>query len=78
MRPWPCLALAPLQRRRLLPPTAVPPSSPRSWCAGFGAAFWAAYHELLPRAPGHEGRADLYELYHKVGGGGLVVGAWLD
>eukprot|EP00887_Chlorella_sp_A99_P005059 scaffold112.g5059.t1 len=37
-----------------------------SWCAGFGAAFWAAYHELLPLAPGHEARADLYELYHKL------------
>lgn len=37
-----------------------------SWCAGFGGAFWSAYHELLPRAPGFETRADLYELYHKL------------
>lgn len=36
-------------------------------CAGFGGAFWAAYHELVPREPGFEARSDLYELYHKVG-----------
>ncbi|KAL4854893.1 Protein-ribulosamine 3-kinase [Chlorella vulgaris] len=37
-----------------------------SWCAGFGASFWAAYHEVIPRAPGFEIRADLYTLYHKL------------
>ena len=37
-----------------------------AWCAGFGSAFWAAYHELLPRQPGFDARADLYELYHKL------------
>ncbi|KAL4458241.1 hypothetical protein ABPG75_013106 [Micractinium tetrahymenae] len=37
-----------------------------SWCAGFGGAFWAAYHELVPREQGFEARADLYELYHKL------------
>lgn len=27
-----------------------------SWCASFGQAFWSAYHELIPRAPGFEVR----------------------
>lgn len=22
------------------------------WCAGFSGAFWEAYHEIIPRAPG--------------------------
>ena len=35
-----------------------------SWCAGFGPAFWAAYHGLVPRAPGWDERHDLYTLYH--------------
>jgi hypothetical protein len=47
-------------------PTLAPcPCVCPSWCAGFSGAFWAAYHELLPRQPGFEARADLYELYHK-------------
>jgi fructosamine-3-kinase len=37
-----------------------------SWCAGFGTSFWAAYHEVIPRAPGFDIRADLYTLYHKL------------
>ncbi|KAG2491705.1 hypothetical protein HYH03_009868 [Edaphochlamys debaryana] len=35
-----------------------------SWCAGFSPEFYRAYHELIPRAPGFEARADLYRLYH--------------
>ncbi|PNG99134.1 Protein-ribulosamine 3-kinase, chloroplastic [Tetrabaena socialis] len=35
-----------------------------SWCAGFGPDFWAAYHELIPRAPGFEQRAEIYRLVH--------------
>ncbi|KXZ53452.1 hypothetical protein GPECTOR_7g1351 [Gonium pectorale] len=35
-----------------------------SWCAGFSQDFWRAYHELIPRAPGFEQRADIYRLYH--------------
>lgn len=23
-----------------------------SWCAGFSASFWSAYHDLIPRAKG--------------------------
>lgn len=42
------------------------PSSCDSWCAGFGAAFWSGYHELIPREPGFDERADLYTLYHKL------------
>ena len=38
----------------------------QSWCAGFSGSFWAAYHALLPRQPGWEARAQLYELYHKL------------
>ncbi|EFJ43176.1 hypothetical protein VOLCADRAFT_66217, partial [Volvox carteri f. nagariensis] len=38
-----------------------------SWCAGeggFSPAFYSAYHDLIPRAPGFERRAELYRLYH--------------
>lgn len=31
---------------------------------GFGPGFWEAYHEVIPRAPGYERRALLYELHH--------------
>lgn len=31
---------------------------------GFSKAFWEAYHELVPRAPGFEDRKMLYQLYH--------------
>ncbi|MCC6900112.1 MAG: fructosamine kinase family protein [Polyangiaceae bacterium] len=30
---------------------------------GFAPRVFAAYHEALPLAPGHEGRVDLYQLY---------------
>jgi fructosamine-3-kinase len=33
-------------------------------CAGFSGSFWAAYHEVIPRAPGFEDRHQLYQLYH--------------
>lgn len=35
-----------------------------SWCAGFSSAFYDAYHEIIPRAPGFEQRTNLYLLYH--------------
>ncbi|PNW76317.1 hypothetical protein CHLRE_12g542202v5 [Chlamydomonas reinhardtii] len=35
-----------------------------SWCAGFSPDFYAAYHELIPCAPGFEQRAEIYRLYH--------------
>ena len=31
---------------------------------GFSPAFYAAYAEAWPLAPGHEARSDLYNLYH--------------
>ena len=31
---------------------------------GFGTAFYAAYDDRWPLAPGWERRADLYNLYH--------------
>eukprot|EP00667_Euglena_gracilis_P011790 EG_transcript_12067 len=31
---------------------------------GFSSSFWDAYHEVIPRAPGYEKRAWLYELHH--------------
>jgi fructosamine-3-kinase len=31
---------------------------------GFSGAFYQAYHEIIPRAPGHDDRHDLYTLYH--------------
>ena len=35
-----------------------------SWCAGLTGAFYSAYHEVIPKAPGFERRHDLYTLYH--------------
>ncbi|CAH9145824.1 unnamed protein product [Cuscuta epithymum] len=35
-----------------------------SWCAGFGAAFYNAYFEVMHKQPGFEERKDLYMLYH--------------
>ncbi|CAD7703653.1 unnamed protein product [Ostreobium quekettii] len=35
-----------------------------SWCAGFSAAFWKAYHDIIPRSPGFEERKKIYLLYH--------------
>jgi len=35
-----------------------------SWCASFGPAFWNAYHDLIPKAPGFEERHLIYTLYH--------------
>ncbi|GMH36315.1 hypothetical protein BSKO_04183 [Bryopsis sp. KO-2023] len=35
-----------------------------SWCAGFSGAFWKAYHDVIPRAPGFDERKQLYLLYH--------------
>jgi len=31
---------------------------------GFSAPFYAAYHEVLPKAPGMEARLELYQLYY--------------
>jgi len=31
---------------------------------GFGSAFYAAYDEAFPLAPGHEDRLPIYQLYH--------------
>ena len=31
---------------------------------GFNKEFYRRYHELIPRQPGFEKRADLYELFH--------------
>ncbi len=52
-RPVPA-AGQPFTSRRLVPPP----------CAGFSSAFWSAYHELIPRAPGFEEREQIYLLYH--------------
>nr|GMD33181.1 protein-ribulosamine 3-kinase, chloroplastic [Ipomoea batatas] len=35
-----------------------------SWCAGFGAAFYKGYFEVMPKQPGFEERRDVYMLYH--------------
>ena len=47
-----------------------------SWCASFGPAFWSAYHDVIPRAPGFERRAKLYQLYHYVNHYNLFGGAY--
>ena len=47
-----------------------------SWCASFSPAFWAAYHAVLPREPGFERRAKLYQLYHYLNHYNLFGGAY--
>jgi protein-ribulosamine 3-kinase len=47
-----------------------------SWCASFSPAFWSAYHAELPRQPGFERRAKLYQLYHYLNHYNLFGGAY--
>ena len=47
-----------------------------SWCASFPPAFWKAYRELIPKDPGFEERADLYELYHQLNHYNLFGGGY--
>ena len=49
-----------------------------SWCASFSPSFWRAYHEVLPRAPGHERRAPLYQAYHYLNHYNLFGGGYYD
>ena len=44
---------------------------------GFGAAFYRAYEAALPRAPGWELRAELYNLYHLLNHANLFGGAYV-
>ena len=46
-------------------------------CAGFGDAFWRAYHDALPRAPGFEKRAALYRAYHILNHANMFGGSYL-
>lgn len=47
-----------------------------SWCAGFSPAFWSAYHELIPKAPGFKERHDLYTAYHALNHYNLFKGGY--
>ena len=47
-----------------------------SWCAGFSAAFWRAYHKVIPKAPGFEERKELYQLYHYLNHFNLFGGSY--
>lgn len=47
-----------------------------SWCASFGPSFWEGYHRLIPRAPGFEDRAQLYQLYHYLNHYNLFGGSY--
>ena len=31
---------------------------------GFNSHFYNAYHKVIPKAPGFEGRKELYKLFH--------------
>lgn len=48
-----------------------------AWCAGFTPAFWAAYYELIPPAPGFEARRDLYLVYHYLNHFNMFGGGYL-
>ena len=43
---------------------------------GFSSAFYAAYDEALPLAPGHEDRLPIYQLYHLLNHLNLFGGAY--
>ena len=44
---------------------------------GFGAAFYTAYEDSAPLAPGHRERCDLYQLYHVLNHLNLFGGGYL-
>ena len=44
---------------------------------GFGADFFAAYHESWPLPEGHEARRDLYSLYHVLNHANLFGGGYV-
>ena len=44
---------------------------------GYGKDFYAAYGAAWPRDPGHEVRADLYNLYHVLNHLNLFGGGYL-
>lgn len=45
---------------------------------GFDAAFYAAYEEAAPLAPGHEERLPIYQLYHVLNHFNLFGGGYLE
>ena len=45
---------------------------------GFAPAFYAAYHEVMPLAPGHEARSPVYQLYHVMNHFNLFGGGYLE
>ena len=45
---------------------------------GFGDAFYTAYEEAWPMAPGHEKRILLYQLYHVLNHLNLFGGSYLS
>jgi protein-ribulosamine 3-kinase len=45
---------------------------------GFGAAFYRAYEVVLPRLPGWQVRADLYNLYHVLNHANLFGGGYVQ
>lgn len=47
-----------------------------AWCAGFSPAFWEAYHEVIPKAPGFKERHDLYTAYHALNHFNLFGGGY--
>jgi protein-ribulosamine 3-kinase len=47
-----------------------------SWCAGFTPNFWAAYRDLIPKAPGFKERHNLYTAYHALNHYNLFRGGY--
>ena len=47
-----------------------------SWCAGFSRQFYDAYHTVIPRAPGHEARHQLYTAYHILNHAAMFGGSY--
>jgi len=48
-----------------------------SWCASLGGKFWEGYRSVIPKDPGFDKRAVLYELYHKLNHYNLFGGGYL-
>ena len=45
---------------------------------GFGEAFRSGYREVIPEAPGADGRVEIYNLYHLLNHANLFGGSYLS
>eukprot|EP00403_Amphidinium_massartii_P009981 CAMPEP_0178410556 /NCGR_PEP_ID=MMETSP0689_2-20121128/21042_1 /TAXON_ID=160604 /ORGANISM="Amphidinium massartii, Strain CS-259" /LENGTH=232 /DNA_ID=CAMNT_0020031739 /DNA_START=234 /DNA_END=929 /DNA_ORIENTATION=+ len=49
-----------------------------SWAASLSSDFWRGYRELIPKDPGFDDRAELYEAYHQLNHYNLFGGGYLN